>query len=83
MEHCAGGPGAVRFGHLAGTIPIATNVSGQRQPNNILLDLVNWVEQGHAPDTIFGQSEDGASIRVHCRYPQRSVWDGHEFQCVL
>ena len=86
MEHCVGGPGATRFGQWAGAEPKESNGSsasatGQR-PDNILLALVDWVEKGHAPDVIVGQSEDGESTRVHCRYSQRSVWDGEKYVCV-
>ncbi|KAJ7135924.1 tannase and feruloyl esterase [Mycena epipterygia] len=74
MGHCFGGPGAANFGQLGGTN--AVNASS----NNILLALVDWVERGVAPDTITGSTEDGAT-RVHCRYPRRSIWNGHAFAC--
>ncbi|KAJ7336234.1 tannase and feruloyl esterase [Mycena albidolilacea] len=80
MEHCAFGPGASRFGQYLGSN--AVNASS----HNILLALVDWVEGGEAaaPDTIIGTAEDGAT-RVHCRYPQRSVWDADagRFGCVV
>ncbi|KAJ7135898.1 tannase and feruloyl esterase [Mycena epipterygia] len=75
LGHCMGGPGAVQFGQAGGTN--AVNASS----NNILLALVDWVEAGVAPDTITGSTLDGATTRVHCRYPRRSVWDGHAFAC--
>ncbi|KAJ7336239.1 tannase and feruloyl esterase [Mycena albidolilacea] len=74
MGHCLYGPGAAHFGQYErGTN--AVNASS----HNILLALVDWVEGGAAaaPDTIIGTAEDGAT-RVHCRYPQRSVWDAVE-----
>lgn len=80
----------MRFGQLAGTTLLdvdeheaesaESNLS--RKPDNILLALVDWVERGRAPETITGQSEDGKSVRMHCRYPQRSVWDGKEYICI-
>ncbi|KAJ7857316.1 tannase and feruloyl esterase [Mycena olivaceomarginata] len=80
MGHCAFGPGATRFGQYADSN--AVNASS----HNILLALVDWVEGGEAaaPDTIIGTAEDGAT-RVHCRYPQRSVWDADagRFGCVV
>lgn len=90
LEHCWSGPGAVRFGQTSREVPVvdATTKSapapapGKKRPDNILLALVEWVERGRAPATIVGQSEDGKSTREHCRYPQRSVWDGNEFICV-
>ncbi|KAJ7062995.1 tannase and feruloyl esterase [Mycena belliarum] len=74
MDHCVGGPGAASFGQLGGTN--AVNAS----THNILLALVDWVEGGVAPDTVTGTAPDGAT-RVHCRYPQRSVWDGAAYAC--
>ncbi|KAJ7857312.1 tannase and feruloyl esterase [Mycena olivaceomarginata] len=80
MVHCAFTPGASRFGQYERGSN-AVNASS----HNILLALVDWVEGGEAaaPDTIVGTAEDGAT-RVHCRYPQRSVWDAAEgrFGCV-
>ncbi|KAJ7871717.1 tannase and feruloyl esterase [Mycena olivaceomarginata] len=81
MVHCAFTPGASRFGQYQRGSN-AVNASS----HNILLALVDWVEGGEAaaPDTIVGTAEDGAT-RVHCRYPQRSVWDAAEgrFGCVV
>ncbi|KAJ7695354.1 tannase and feruloyl esterase [Mycena rosella] len=74
MGHCKDGPGAARFGQLGGQN--AVNASA----HNVLLALVDWVEGGMAPDTIIGTAEDGAT-RVHCRYPQRSIWDGGAYVC--
>ncbi|KAJ7857303.1 tannase and feruloyl esterase [Mycena olivaceomarginata] len=79
MAHCALGPGAFCFGQFER----GTNVVNASS-HNILLALVDWVEGGAAaaPDTITGTAVDGAT-RVHCRYPQRSVWDAAEgtFRC--
>ncbi|KAJ7135907.1 tannase and feruloyl esterase [Mycena epipterygia] len=75
MGHCSGGPGAPNFGQMGGTN--AVNASS----NNLLLALVDWVEDGVAPDTITGSTLDGAMTRLHCRYPRRSIWNGHAFVC--
>ncbi|KAF7368248.1 Carboxylic ester hydrolase [Mycena venus] len=74
MAHCSGGPGAASFGQHMGMN--AVNAS----THNVLLALVDWVEGGVAPDTITGTARDGTT-RVHCRYPQRSVWDGGDYVC--
>jgi feruloyl esterase len=39
-----------------------------------LTPLVNWVENGVAPQAIVGSR--GASTRPHCPYPQEAVYDG-------
>ncbi|OCB90695.1 tannase and feruloyl esterase [Sanghuangporus baumii] len=51
------------------------------QPSNVLLSLVDWVENGRAPDTIIGISDDGKTTREHCRYPWKSQWDGNRWMC--
>ncbi|KAH0579445.1 hypothetical protein H2248_002309 [Termitomyces sp. 'cryptogamus'] len=70
MNHCTGGPGAGIFGQST----IASNVVNA-SANNVLLAMVEWVEGGRAPDYVFGMSLEGEQ-RIHCRYPQRSVWSG-------
>ncbi|KAJ7804843.1 tannase and feruloyl esterase [Mycena olivaceomarginata] len=74
MAHCSGGPGAASFGQHGGTNAVNTSA------HNVLLALVDWVEGGVAPETITGTARDGTT-RVHCRYPQRSIWDGSEYVC--
>ncbi|KAJ7137062.1 tannase and feruloyl esterase [Mycena epipterygia] len=79
MGHCGNGLGANAFGQGIlgfGVDGIAVNASS----HNILLALVDWVEGGVAPQTIIGTAVDG-SVRTHCRYPQRSVWDGAVWIC--
>ncbi|KAG6845487.1 hypothetical protein H0H87_008384 [Tephrocybe sp. NHM501043] len=75
MNHCSGGPGATAFGQGG----IASNVMNTSS-HNVLLAMVDWVEGGAAPDVIVGTGRVGQT-RVHCRYPQRSVWDGNSFVC--
>lgn len=73
MGHCSGGLGPTSFGQGPNTNPNNTQ-------HNILLALVDWVEHGHAPATITGSGANN-TMRVHCRYPMRSVFDGKEFVC--
>ncbi|KAG6825406.1 hypothetical protein H0H92_003792 [Tricholoma furcatifolium] len=75
MNHCTSGPGAGSFGQLG----IPSNVANV-STHNVLLAMVDWVEDGVPPDTIVGTAIDG-SQRLHCRYPQRSVWNGRSFVC--
>ncbi|KAL5521023.1 hypothetical protein ACEPAG_8945 [Sanghuangporus baumii] len=90
MGHCFGGRGAVNFGQENATVPqpqagstggTGTNVT-TRQATDIWNDLISWVDGDGAPDTITGVSSDGTIFRTHCRYPQRSVWNGSEYTCV-
>ncbi|KAJ7753494.1 tannase and feruloyl esterase [Mycena metata] len=74
MDHCAGGLGASKFGQLPGTQ--ARNSSS----HNIILAMVDWVENGVAPDSIIGTASD-RTTRAHCRYPVRSLWNGSDFVC--
>ncbi|KAF8057399.1 tannase and feruloyl esterase [Lyophyllum atratum] len=78
MNHCSGGPGATAFGQ-GGMASNAVNASA----NNVLLAMVDWVEKGVAPETIVGTASVDGKQRVHCRYPQRSVWNGTVFGCVV
>ncbi|KAJ7637197.1 tannase and feruloyl esterase [Roridomyces roridus] len=75
MGHCAGGPGAADFGQPG----VASN-KFNASSHNVLLAIVDWVEAGVAPDNITGTAADG-SVRVHCRYPKKSVWDGEKYGC--
>lgn len=76
----------MRFGQASTEVPVVDTITssspGKKQPDNILLALVGWVERDRAPEMIVGQSRDGKSTREHCRYPQRSVWDGSQFICI-
>ncbi|KAJ7479839.1 tannase and feruloyl esterase [Mycena latifolia] len=75
MDHCMDGIGASRFGQLPGS-ESAINASS----HNIVLAMVDWVENGVAPDVITGTGKTGAT-RDHCRYPVRSVWNGSAWGC--
>ncbi|KAF7366036.1 Carboxylic ester hydrolase [Mycena venus] len=76
MGHCGGGIGPTAFGQSS----VASNLVNDTA-HNVLLALVDWVEGGVAPATIIGTAADG-SMRTHCRYPMRSVFNGTEFVCV-
>lgn len=80
MEHCSGGPGAWAFGQ-GGITSNVVNTSS----HNILLALVNWVEGDQAPLDIVGSIPGSglSSERTHCRYPQRSVFNGSSFICEM
>lgn len=76
MSHCTGGPGASHFGQRGpGGLSIARNDS----THNALLALVEWVEEGRAPEGIVGTEDGGVKEREHCRWPGwRSVWQRAE-----
>lgn len=51
--------------------------------DNIIWNMVDWVENGNAPDTILGTKYwyDEPSLglefqRAHCRFPYRTTYDG-------
>ena len=74
MSHCSGGDGAWMIGQNNG----AKNGSAQ-----VLLELVDWVEKGKAPDRLVGTKfvddkvANGVEIeRPHCRYPYRTTYVG-------
>ncbi|KAG6828121.1 hypothetical protein H0H87_002828 [Tephrocybe sp. NHM501043] len=75
MNHCVDGPGASNFGQLG----IPSNVVNASS-HNVLLAMVDWVEGGIPPDTVVGTARDSTQ-RPHCRYPQRSLWNGKSFIC--
>ena len=77
LGHCAGGDGSPSFGQRLLAVPPPTSGA-----SNILQDLVEWVEHGRAPEVITGSSIDGSTLRDHCRYPQKSSWNGDKWVCV-
>jgi len=76
MDHCSGGPGAWAFGQ-GGSVSNVVNASS----HNALLALVDWVEGDEAPDEIIGSVPGNGTARAHCRYPQRSIFNGTAFAC--
>ena len=79
MEHCSGGQGAWAFGQGGQSSAIVNDTS-----HNAILALVDWVENGNAPEVVVGSVPGNASAeRMHCRYPQRSEWNGTLWTCVI
>ncbi|KIJ49214.1 hypothetical protein M422DRAFT_28181 [Sphaerobolus stellatus SS14] len=78
MNHCGRGPGAHAIGQ-GKPFSLATNDTS----HNVLLAIVDWVERGNPPDTIIGTNPSSNTARTHCRYPQRSIWNGESFVCKL
>jgi feruloyl esterase len=78
MGHCQGGVGAWQIGQNAAG---AKGLPYQAE-NNVLAALVNWVEEGRAPETLVGTKFVNDSMasgkkteRVHCRYPFRITYN--------
>lgn len=77
MDHCGEGPGASNFGQSE-----LASARVNDTAHNILLALVDWVENGNAPESIIGTNPESGAEREHCRYPHRSVYNGTSFECV-
>lgn len=88
MGHCSPDIGAAYIGQGSSTYL-------ESEPeNNLLLKLVDWVENGVAPEYIRGSkvAPDGKTAeysRKHCRYPRRNTYvgpgdytDEESWQCV-
>jgi feruloyl esterase len=80
MFHCSSGPGAWAFGQGGGA---PANGIGFEPEGNVLAAMVDWVENGRAPEVILGTkfNDDvvGKGIalqRRHCRYPRRNTYLG-------
>ncbi|KAK0253643.1 hypothetical protein B0A54_14323 [Friedmanniomyces endolithicus] len=75
MDHCAGGVGAWQIGQA-----LASTAGGMLDAqHNVLLRMVEWVEEGGAPETVTGVKfvNDTAIlgvdfVRNHCKYPLRN-----------
>ncbi|KAE8132587.1 putative feruloyl esterase B-2 [Aspergillus pseudotamarii] len=89
MAHCSGGDGAYGIGNQLVTY------NNANPENNVLMAMVQWVEEGIAPETIRGakfSNGTGSAVeytRKHCRYPRRNVYKGpgnytdeNAWQCV-
>ncbi|KAL2280137.1 hypothetical protein FJTKL_12750 [Diaporthe vaccinii] len=79
MFHCNSGPGAWVVGQQGGS---AAQGSFDRE-SNVLAAVVDWVEQGIAPETMTGTKfvNDSAALGVdfqrrHCRWPLRNTYLG-------
>lgn len=57
--------------------PGAGHCAGGITPTDPLTSLVNWVEQGKAPNTLPAATPDGTSSRDLCAYPKVSRYTGH------
>ncbi|PVI06793.1 feruloyl esteras-like protein B [Periconia macrospinosa] len=75
--HCSGGDGASSIGQNI------DSVESLDPKENILMALVDWVENGVAPDTVIGtkwvnnNKSDGVEYkRAHCKYPLRNQYKG-------
>ena len=73
--HCESGVGAWMFGQ---------NAASKHASDNIIWDLVKWVETGNAPEALVGtkfvddDSSKGMEFqRRHCRFPYRTTYNGH------
>ncbi|KAL6705935.1 Feruloyl esterase [Coniothyrium glycines] len=75
--HCGGGEGAHAIGQAS------DEVNSYDPKENILMALVDWVENGNAPETLVGTRwvNDTQSLgiefqRAHCKYPKRNQYKG-------
>ncbi|TDZ53658.1 putative feruloyl esterase B-2 [Colletotrichum trifolii] len=82
MNHCSSGPGAWVIGQGGGAAAAAGNLPFDGE-HNVLAAVVDWVENGNAPETLKGTKfvNDSASLgidyqRKHCRYPLRNTFGG-------
>ncbi|RAO67358.1 uncharacterized protein BHQ10_003370 [Talaromyces amestolkiae] len=77
MGHCSPGSGAAYIGQSE-----ATYVPGSEKipEDNVLWAMVQWVEEGVAPEFVRGAklATDGSVeyTRKHCKYPKRNVYVG-------
>lgn len=92
MGHCMDGPGAWNIGQTYSADP-----SSFEPEDNILLAMVDWVENGKAPEFVRGTKyvNDTAALgvefrRKHCRFPARNRYvgpgkstDENAWKCVL
>ena len=74
--------GAHQIGNTALESTAIGNIT-QTPQNNVLLRIVDWVENGKAPETITGTkfvnddpTQGVAFVRDHCKYPARNVYVG-------
>ncbi|KAF2450862.1 tannase and feruloyl esterase [Karstenula rhodostoma CBS 690.94] len=75
--HCMGGDGASVIGQGLSSFQ-STDPS-----ENVLMAVVDWVENGNAPETVVGtkwvngtKSVGVEYKRAHCKYPKRNVYKG-------
>lgn len=75
--HCGGGNGAHAIGQSGGEI------NGYEPSHNVLMALVDWVENGNAPETLTGTKfvNDTVALgvefeRAHCKFPKVNQYKG-------
>ncbi|KAH3911502.1 carboxylic ester hydrolase [Parastagonospora nodorum] len=75
--HCSGGSGAHAIGQAS------DELKSLDPKENILMALVDWVENGNAPESLVGTKfvNDTVSLgvefqRAHCKYPKRNQYKG-------
>ncbi|KAI8625541.1 tannase and feruloyl esterase [Xylariaceae sp. FL1651] len=80
MNHCSGGPGAWTIGQGGTAASYGIPFDGT---HNVLAAVVDWVENGAAPDNIIGTKFVNDSVDAgimyqhrHCKYPYRSTYKG-------
>ncbi|EPS35829.1 hypothetical protein H072_10792 [Dactylellina haptotyla CBS 200.50] len=78
MNHCANGNGAWYIGGAGQT---DVGVTGVDPNNSLLMQMVRWVEDGIAPETVKGyQIGSGGSpsgaVREHCKHPYKNKYKG-------
>lgn len=81
MGHCTGGPGATFIGQRA------KSVASLDPSENVLMAMVQWVEQGVAPESIVGTAYVNGTKslgvdykRGHCKFPLRNVHQGGDIK---
>ena len=94
LGHCGGGDGAWSIGQAGGP---ALGEGGADPKENVLMAVVQWVEEGVAPDVIVGTKYQGSEQqgevavggepvveykRAHCRYPLRNVFVNGQWSCM-
>ncbi|CAG8973336.1 hypothetical protein HYALB_00000099 [Hymenoscyphus albidus] len=75
MGHCYGGDGTSFLGQQG------SSFAGDLDPqNNVVMRIVDWIENGNAPETITGKkyvngvvAQGVELVRNHCKYPLRNV----------
>ncbi|KAH8586031.1 ferulic acid esterase [Bisporella sp. PMI_857] len=77
MQHCSGGPGAWGIGQIGDKAP------SQDPQRNVLLGIVDWVENGKAPNAVIGTKyvNNTPSLGVeftrnHCMFPASNKYIG-------
>ncbi|KAF3916863.1 Tannase [Dactylellina cionopaga] len=78
MNHCSGGNGAWYIGGAGQNDLGVQNVNAN---DTLIMKMVDWVENGNAPETVKGHSisasgaQEGA-VRDHCKHPLRNKYKG-------